>query len=87
MIGVNLGFYVAITLVEILSCSPREKYWNVLMTTGHCLDVNDANISAGAVNSFSDFVILLLPLSVIWRLQMPLKRKIGVSAVFLTGLL
>lgn len=35
----------------------------------------------------SDFTILLLPIVEVWRLQMSRQRKIGVSAVFATGLL
>ena len=35
----------------------------------------------------SDFTILLLPIVEVWRLQMSKHRKIGVSAVFATGLL
>ncbi len=87
VIWLNFAFYFAITFAEIFLCKPRQKYWNVLITTGHCFNRNAANIAAGAVNSFSDFVILLLPQRVIWKLQMPLKRKLGVSAIFLVGLL
>ncbi|KAL8724487.1 MAG: hypothetical protein Q9166_007921 [cf. Caloplaca sp. 2 TL-2023] len=86
IIWINFAFYFAITFAEIFLCSPREKYWDVFNTTGHCHDRNAANIAAGCVNSFSDFVIILLPQRVIWKLQMPLKRKLGVSAIFLTGL-
>ena len=35
----------------------------------------------------SDFTILLLPIVEVWRLHMSTQRKIGVSAVFATGLL
>ena len=87
VVWLNFAFYLAITIAEIFLCNPREKYWNVLITTGHCYDRNAANIAAGSVNSFSDFVILLLPQKVIWKLQMPLKRKLAVSGIFLTGLL
>ena len=34
----------------------------------------------------SDFVILILPLVAIWRLNIPMRRKLGVAAVFATGL-
>lgn len=87
VIWINFLFYVAITFTGIFLCHPREKYWNVLISTGHCANPYIANIVVAAMNSFSDFVILLLPQGVIWKLQMPLKRKIGVSAIFLTGLL
>jgi hypothetical protein len=33
----------------------------------------------------SDAFLLLLPLRLVWRLHMPLRKKIGVSVLFLTG--
>ncbi len=41
----------------------------------------------GAVNVWSDLYILRLPIPGVWQLQLPLGKKIGVSAMFLTGLL
>ena len=34
-----------------------------------------------------DFIIFCLPIPVVWKLQLPLRKKIGVLAVFMTGLL
>ncbi|MCJ1262841.1 hypothetical protein MMC22_002711 [Lobaria immixta] len=45
------------------------------------------NIAASIINSVCDFIILLLPQGVIWKLQMPIRRKLGISAIFLIGLL
>lgn len=87
LIWLNLGFYIADIFAELFLCSPREKYWNVLITTGHCYSATTVNIASGIFNTISDFLTLLLPQRVIWKLQMPLKRKLGVSAIFLTGLL
>ena len=80
-------FYLITTFFEIFACSPREKFWNRLITDGHCFDMNVINITAASINCISDFVILLLPQGVIWRLQMPFQRKLGISAIFLAGLL
>ena len=34
-----------------------------------------------------DFFIFCLPIPVVWKLQLPLRQKIGVLAIFMTGLL
>lgn len=83
----NLIFYIISTFFEIFACKPREMYWNPLITNGHCFNISAINISSATINCISDFVILLLPQGVIWRLQMPLRRKLGISAIFLTGFL
>ena len=44
------------------------------------------SIAHGWFGLLSDLYIFFLPLPVLWGLQMPLKKKLGVAAVFLTGL-
>ena len=44
-------------------------------------------ITLSAINIVTDFYILFLPIPAVWRLQAPLGKKIGISAVFLTGIL
>lgn len=87
IIGSNLIFYLACTFFEIFACTPREMFWNRLITNGHCFNMDAINISSATINCISDFVILLLPQGVIWRLQITFRRKLGISAMFLTGLL
>ena len=48
---------------------------------------NKLGVFSGALNAFSDFSILILPIPVIWRLQMPWAKKSRVIAVFAVGLL
>ena len=57
------------------------------MVPGHCIGVENNYIAVGVWNVISDFSILILPMVAIWNLQMQNARKIGVAAVFATGLL
>ena len=41
----------------------------------------------GAVALITDFFIFCLPIPVVWRSRLPLSKKIGVLAIFMTGLL
>ena len=80
-------FYFVDTIFEIM-CTPRERIWNPLMTTGHCFNANAVHIATGVFNIVSDFSILILPMVPIWKLQVPpppLKRKIMIMAVFAVG--
>lgn len=47
----------------------------------------DTVLAVGYFNLFTDFYILLLPISGVIRLQLPKRRKIGVILIFMTGLL
>lgn len=78
-------FYFVDTIFEIIMCIPREKIWNLLMPEGHCFNAHAAYMATGIFNVISDFAVLILPMGPIWRLQLPLRKKIMMLAVFATG--
>lgn len=69
--------YTAIFFSRIFVCSPRGK----------CLSRSASIIAPGAVNIASDVAIFLLPLYEVSKLQLPMKRKLGVAGVFGVGAL
>lgn len=84
--GVNILFYVTCTFIEIFGCTPREKFWNIMLE-GRCLDMPKIMIASAFVNFFSDIIILLLPHRVIWGLRMSREKKFGIGALFTIGTL
>ncbi|KAI9656267.1 MAG: hypothetical protein M1821_004930 [Bathelium mastoideum] len=63
------------------------KAWDPLITEGHCINVLVGAVVSAFVNSITDIVILILPQITIWRLQMPKKKKIQISLIFLVGVI
>lgn len=49
--------------------------------------LTDATIARGSLSLAMDVIMFVLPIPVITRLNMPLRRKIGLVFVFMTGLL
>ncbi len=47
----------------------------------HCTNVHQA------YSAFCDFVLAVFPISIIWNLQMPMRRKIGICFLLSLGLL
>jgi hypothetical protein len=86
LIVFNALFYLSTTVAQLLTCLPREKIWHPLVE-GKCLDLGAMLIAGAAVNIISDFALLILPIVAIWQLQLSNMKKVGVSAVFITGLL
>lgn len=86
-IWTNLIFYLVETVFQIALCSPRKKIWNPLMTTGHCFNADATYQATGIFNVISDFAIFILPMPCVWRLKLPLKKKILMTMIFATGLL
>ena len=84
LIAVNGIFYIVFFFVPIFLCFPRSKIWNP-EEHGHCLDVNDLYLASAVFNMLSDIAMLSVPIYLIWNLQMSTRRKVGVSAIFMTG--
>ena len=58
--------------------------WDVTVK-GECINDYAQDIATGAFNIFSDLVILVLPLPLIWRLQLDISHRISLLAIFLLG--
>lgn len=79
--------YVANTFLEIFICDPRAKAWDYTIADGNCLDIDAVHITSAAVNLTSDVVLVAIPQLIIWRMQMPVRRRLAVSSIFLVALL
>ncbi|KAL8826375.1 MAG: hypothetical protein Q9170_007425 [Blastenia crenularia] len=78
--------HVTGTLILIFLCNPVQKSWYP-KTKGKCLP-NDATFyGLAAVTIFFDVVIFFLPIPLLLKLNINLKKKIALVCVFLLGLL
>ena len=82
----NFTFYLAGVFVEAFQCLPVQKAWYPLWP-GNCTDQKAAQTASAAVNTFSDFVILVLPIANVWGLQLYKKGRVGLVMIFSFGLL
>ncbi|KAJ2994930.1 hypothetical protein NUW58_g1415 [Xylaria curta] len=85
--GLNSVYYTINILIEVNSCHPREYYWDKTIPGGKCLDGPVLALTSALINLIFDIAILILPQTVIWRLNMSRRRRAGVSIVFIIGLL
>ncbi|KAK3324969.1 hypothetical protein B0H66DRAFT_587829 [Apodospora peruviana] len=85
LLFLNAAYYLSAVFTFMFQCIPREKTWNRLLE-GQCIDVAAATVVSGAVNLFLDLGILVVPIWAIFHLQLPMKRKLGISAVFGVGI-
>jgi hypothetical protein len=86
LLFINAAYYTSAIFTFVFQCTPREKTWNALMD-GQCINVAAATIAGAAVNLLVDIGILVTPLWAVWSLQLPMKRKLGVMAIFGVGIL
>lgn len=78
-------FYTTLFLFQFVACRPLAHAWNPLVP-GTCVKNKlVVHIVSAAINTASDLIIVILPQPVIWRLELGVRRKLGLSAVFLLG--
>ena len=79
-----VSWFIAIECVAIFSCIPDRKLWEPTIP-GHCIDTYTSFLGTAAPNVITDFLILLLPLPMLWRLNIGLKHRLGLIFVFMLG--
>ena len=81
---VNGLWYVGCTVALGLQCIPPRKTWNPLIT-GHCINTIAFVIAAEIPEILLDFSMMILPISVLRRLQLSTRRKINMGIIFAVG--
>lgn len=93
---VNMAYAVGLGIsgmfVFIFQCMPVDFYWTrtvqyygVTPPEGTCIPLIAHLATPQFLNTASDIAILILPLPIIWRLEIQNARKVAVSSVFLLG--
>ena len=80
-------WYLSNVVVFAVLCSPRpgESYLEAAYSP-ICQKAETYGLVNSVFNIVSDFYLLILPIPAVLGLQMPTKKKLGVLAVFGTGL-
>ncbi|CAF9927030.1 hypothetical protein IMSHALPRED_007103 [Imshaugia aleurites] len=83
-------WFVGSILPGIFRCHPIHDSWNPKLlgepdVRHDCINDNTYYFSSSVLNVALDLWILLLPISIIWTLQLSARRKVGLSAIFLLG--
>lgn len=70
-------------------CGTDIAHWWTSAATikAYCDNTNAVNLGFVISDVITDVMILIIPIPIIWRLQMSTKHKIGLTGVFLLGLL
>jgi hypothetical protein len=81
-----LAYGIPQIFVDIFQCVPLKAKWDpVAAMTAYCIDYVKLIIVCGIINIITDFMILALPIPVLWSLHVSHHRKLVLSAMFLLG--
>lgn len=66
--------------------SPPSAYWTLSATPQRCINEQKHLLAAGCINTTTEFLLVLLPIPCISRLNLPRKQQIIVASLFGGGL-
>ncbi|MCJ1451660.1 hypothetical protein MMC28_002000 [Mycoblastus sanguinarius] len=69
---------------SIFQCVPIDANWKIGVPH-YCANSGLGGTIIAALNVFTDFVILIMPMPLLYKLQTPLRKKIQVMGMFLLG--
>ena len=80
------GAFGLLVLSLLFLAAPFARNWDKTVA-GHCVDLVAFFRWNGICNLILDFCILLLPLPMVWRLNISVRQRLELSGVFLLGVL
>ncbi|RHZ57293.1 putative integral membrane protein Pth11-like [Aspergillus thermomutatus] len=84
----TVGYWFSCTIAFLVCCRPLSYYWTQFRdpSGGRCIfNLYPFYIGNAAANVATDGIILMVPIPLVWKLQMRTAQKILVSGIFLLG--
>ncbi|KAK5086256.1 hypothetical protein LTR70_007370 [Exophiala xenobiotica] len=87
-LGLCAASLVCLELACIFKCWPISYSWTFWDGEhgGKCTSMSGQGWANASVNMFADIAVLILPLPTIWKLKLPIEKKLGIMAMFSVGL-
>lgn len=82
---VVVGANFALIFAFIFACHPVKRGWDLTITEGSCINRAALYVSTAVLNMLTDILLLLLPIPMVVRLQMPRIQKFGLILIFAVG--
>ena len=82
-----VGWALTTVLLGLFMCTPFAFNWDQSIAGGRCGDQVLSYLVTGALNLATDVIVLVLPLSYLWGLQLQLYKKVVLMATFSMGIL
>lgn len=80
-----IGWGIGITVTLAVICRPIEAFWDASVR-GKCLHLVEFTYFTNITNLITDVWIFLMPIPVIWHLQLQTKKKLLLCFIFSIGL-
>lgn len=86
MMVLTMCYFTSVILEAFLLCRPVAYNWDKSIHRT-CGFEGLAFLLQGIMNLIIDFGVIIVPMPMLWRLQMPFPNKLGLAAMFSIGVL
>jgi len=83
--GIVMATAIAGIITSLASCHPFSSRWDLKLFISNCIDAVRYWKGMSVPNIATDVVMLILPMPVVWRLQVSKNQKLALSGIFLMG--
>ncbi|KXT08850.1 hypothetical protein AC579_1482, partial [Pseudocercospora musae] len=80
-----IGYSIALFFGLLFACTPLQMNWDITITDGHCANKGVMYLSTAGLNAATDVILLVMPIPMVSKLQVPARQKIGLLAMFAIG--
>ena len=89
LIGLTIAWTLSFFLALLLQCVPVtiSTVTGSKSASSHCIDQIPVTFAVTSSGTVMDFLILLVPIPNVWKLQMPLRNKLALVGIFAIGFL
>lgn len=89
MMAFTVVYLIMFFFLFAFNCNPPARTWHLIGWTGggSCFDNIKTSYAVGGINIFTDVVILIMPIPLLSQLNLNFTHKIGLIAIFGTGIL
>ena len=79
-----IGYSGVLGGASLIQCLPLNYIWD-RSVKGYCLDIPLAATILAVFNVLTDVIILVMPMPMLWKLQMKKREKLQIMGMFLLG--
>lgn len=85
VVGIFVTCYCLMqAFASIFQCLPIYSNWTIGVEH-FCVNVNVGATITASLNALTDFIILFMPMPLLYKLQRPLKQKLEIMGIFCLG--
>ncbi|KAJ0120563.1 hypothetical protein J7T55_015292 [Diaporthe amygdali] len=86
VMGIVVAYWIGTFWADAFLCDPPRKAWDIT-TPGTCGNANMMYTAMASADLIIDIIVILLPMPILWRLQLRTSRKVLLTAIFGLGLM